>query len=196
MQGLERSGRVIYLGTFAKTLFPSLRLGFLVVPLDLVEGFRRAMAGTGHFAPLLLQAALAEFIRDGYFSTHLKRMRRLYAERQRRFLGLCRQHLAPWMTVGEPEAGMQVVARLREGLDDREVAAAALGRGVDLLPLSVNYRHGPPEQGLVLGYAGVGERETLAGIRTLRTIFEALAASRAVPGKCGGAALQKGPLHA
>jgi GntR family transcriptional regulator/MocR family aminotransferase len=181
MQGLDPSGRVIYIGTFAKTLFPALRLGFLVVPLDHVDGFKRAVNATGHFAPLLLQAALADFMRDGYFSSHLKRMRRLYGERQRRFLALCRQHLARWLTADEPEAGMQVVARLAPGPQDTDVAQAALARGLDLLPLSIHYRHGPAEQGLVLGYAGVGERETLAGIRTLRLVLEALETGKRSP---------------
>ena len=171
MQGLDRSGRVIYLGTFAKTLFPSLRLGFVVAPPELVDGFKRAVNATGHFAPLLSQVTLADFMREGYFSTHLKRMRRLYAQRQRRFVGLCRLHLGRWMRVVENEAGMQVLGRLAPGLDDRAVAAAALRRGVDLLPLSSQYHHSPPEHGLLLGFAGVGERETMAGVRALQEAF-------------------------
>lgn len=171
MQGLDRSGRVIYIGTFAKTLFPSLRLGFVVAPPELVDGFKRAVNATGHFAPLLPQAALADFMREGYFSSYLKRMRRLYAQRQRRFVGLCRLHLGRWMRVVENEAGMQALGRLAPGLDDRTVAAAALRRGVDLLPLSTQFHHAPPEQGLLLGFAGVGERETLAGIQALQAAF-------------------------
>ncbi len=179
MQGLDRSGRVIYLGTFAKTLFPSLRLGFVVAPPELVDGFERAVNATGHFAPLLLQATLADFMAEGYFSTHLKRMRRLYAQRQRRFVALCRLHLSRWMRVVESEAGMQVMGRLCHGLDDRVVAAAALRRGVDLLPLSTQYHHTPPEHGLLLGFAGVAERDTLAGIRALQQAFVDVVQSRA-----------------
>ncbi|MFO1068461.1 MAG: PLP-dependent aminotransferase family protein [Geminicoccaceae bacterium] len=174
MQGLARSGRVIYVGTFAKTMFPSLRIGFMVVPASLAAGFRRAVTSTGHFAPLLLQAALADFIDQGFFATHLRRMRRLYAERARRFVELCRARLEPWLSVAEPDAGMQVVARLHPPLDDRTVAAAALARGIDMLALSANYRFAAPEQGLLLGYAGVGGRETEVGLRTLRSVLEQL----------------------
>jgi len=99
MQGLDHAGRVIYIGTFGKTLFQSLRLGFLVVPTALSETVNRAVSVTGQFAPLLLQVTLADFIRQGHFASHLKRMRRLYARRQERFVELCRQHLGPWMTV-------------------------------------------------------------------------------------------------
>ena len=181
MQGLDRAGRVIYVGTFAKTLFPSLRLGFVVAPRGLVEGLQRAINATGHFTPLLLQATLADFIREGYFSTHLKRMRRLYADRQRRFVALCRQHLGRWLRVAESEAGMQVIARLAPGLDDREVADAAMRHGVDLLPLSQQYHHGPPEHGLLLGYAGLNERQTVAGIKALQAAFGEVAAARSGP---------------
>ena len=82
MQGADRSDRVIYLGTFAKLLFPALRLGFMVVPEPLLKGIGLALRITGQFAPLLLQAALADFINQGYMSTHLKRMRRIYSARR------------------------------------------------------------------------------------------------------------------
>lgn len=186
LAALDQLDRVIYVGTFAKTLFPSLRLGFVVVPRGLVEGLQRAINATGHFTPLLLQATLADFIREGYFSTHLKRMRRLYADRQRRFVALCRQHLGRWLRVAESEAGMQVIARLAPGLDDREVAAAAMRHGVDLLPLSQQYHHGRPEHGLLLGYAGLNERQTLAGIKALQAAFAEVAARRSGPAEIVG----------
>ena len=80
MQGLDRQGRVLYVGTFSKSLFPALRLGFLVVPTDLVDAFARAIAVTGHRAPTIDQAALTAFIADGHFSRHLRRLRRRYRE--------------------------------------------------------------------------------------------------------------------
>ena len=125
MQGLDHCGRVIYVGTFGKTLFSSLRLGFMIVPLELAEAFDRAVSITGHFAPLLLQATLADFIRQGYFATHLRRMRALYARRQEHFVGLCRDHLADWMMVSENDSGMQLFGQFLEPFDDREVAAGS-----------------------------------------------------------------------
>ena len=112
MRGLASSDRVIYVGTFGKTLFSSLRIGFLVVPLQLAPAFGRAISVTGQFAPLLLQLTLADFIREGYFARHLKRMRRLYACRQKHFVDLCCKHLSKWLSVTENDAGMQVLGRL------------------------------------------------------------------------------------
>ena len=93
MQGLTEQSRVIYIGTFSKTLFPSMRLGFIVLPGDLAERITPAISLTGHFAPLILQATLADFIEKGYFFAHLNRMRRLYGQRRDRFLKLVRGQL-------------------------------------------------------------------------------------------------------
>jgi GntR family transcriptional regulator/MocR family aminotransferase len=174
MQGLDRAGRVIYIGTFGKTLFQSLRLGFLVAPLALSETFNRAVSVTGQFAPLLLQVTLADFIRQGYFASHLKRMRRLYARRQERFVELCHEHLGRWLSVDANDSGIQLLGRFNRPLDDRAVAAAALREGVDVQPISINYHHDAPEHGLLMGYAGLDERQTLAAIMALQAAFRSL----------------------
>jgi GntR family transcriptional regulator/MocR family aminotransferase len=174
MQGLDRAGRVIYIGTFGKTLFQSLRLGFLVAPLALSETFNRAVSVTGQFAPLLLQVTLADFIRQGYFASHLKRMRRLYARRQERFVELCHEHLGHWMSVDANDSGIQLLGRFTRPLDDRAVAAAALRQGVDVQPISINYHHDAPEHGLLMGYAGLDERQTVAAVMALQAAFRSL----------------------
>ncbi len=174
MQGLDRCGRVIYVGTFGKVLFSSLRLGFMIVPLELAEAFDRAVSITGHFAPLLLQATLADFIRQGYFATHLRRMRALYARRQEHFVGLCRDHLADWMMVSENDSGMQLFGQFLEPFDDREVAAVALSYGVDAQPVSANYHCDRPQHGLLLGYARLNERDCAAAVSALRRTFQTL----------------------
>jgi len=178
LRALDRSERVIYVGTFGKTLFSSLRLGFLVVPRALSEPFARAVSVTGQFAPLLLQATLADFIREGYFAAHLRRMRRLYARRQEHFIELCRRHLGQWMTVSENDSGMQVFGRFRLPLDDREVAAAALPHGIDVQPVSINFHHDEAEHGLLLGYAGLNGEQTVRAIAALQATFQDLARSR------------------
>ena len=174
MQGLDDSGRVIYVGTLSKTMFPSLRVAYVVVPAKLVDGFKTAVNITGQYPPLLLQVALADFISQGFFATHLRRMRRLYARRQRDFVAACRARLDRWLTVNEIDTGMQVVGRFRQPLDDGEVLAAALKHGVDFSRLSTQYRHSPPEHGLLLGYAGVGQEQARVGIDRLRRTFEDL----------------------
>lgn len=179
LRGLDHAHRVIYVGTFGKTLLPSLRLGYLVVPLELSDAFSRAVSVTGQFAPLLLQATVADFIQEGYFATHLKRMRRLYARRQANFVELCHRHLSEWLTVAENDAGMQVLGRFVQRFDDRVVAAAALSQGLDVQPISINYHHGNPEHGLLLGFAGLDEQRTSQIIMVLKKTFESLAANGA-----------------
>jgi GntR family transcriptional regulator/MocR family aminotransferase len=172
LHGLDVSQRVIYVGTFGKTLFSALRIGFLVAPANLAPAFERALSVTGQFAPLLLQATLADFIREGYFATHLNRMRRLYAGRQKDFITQCKRELADWIDVGENDAGMQVLGWLKAPLDDRQVAEAALRHGIDVQPVSINYRQDRPKQGLLLGYAGLSDREMAKAIKGLRAAFQ------------------------
>jgi GntR family transcriptional regulator/MocR family aminotransferase len=171
MRGLASSDRVIYVGTFGKTLFSSLRIGFLIVPPKLGPAFGRAISVTGQFAPLLLQLTLADFIREGYFARHLKRMRRLYARRQRRFVDLCSKQLGRWLSVSENDAGMQVLGRLVAPLDDQEVVAAGLRHGLDLQPISINFHFDKAEQGLLLGFAQLDERKAMSAIRALKATF-------------------------
>jgi GntR family transcriptional regulator/MocR family aminotransferase len=171
MQGLDGAGRVIYLGTMSKTMFPSLRVAYLVVPAKLADGIVTALAGTGQYPPLFLQAALAEFIAQGFFASHLRRMRRLYAERQREFVAMCRARLADWLTVEEADTGMQVIGRFTRPFDDGDVHAAAARYGVDFSRLSLQYRHAPPQHGLMLGYAGVSTDNARVGVERLRAAF-------------------------
>jgi GntR family transcriptional regulator/MocR family aminotransferase len=172
LRGLDPSGRVIYVGTFGKTLFASLRLGFLVVPYGLAEAFDRAVSITGHFAPMVLQCALSDFILEGHFASHLKRMRRLYARRQKEFVELCNNRLGRWLKVSENDSGMQVTGRFVRPFDDIKFAAAALRRGVHVQPLSINFHYDKPEHGLLLGFAALDERETRRAVAALQAAFE------------------------
>lgn len=171
LQGMDRLGRVIYIGTFAKILFPALRLGYIVVPRALVDKIARALSTTGQFAPLLLQAAVAEFIESGKMARHLSRMRRLYAQRRKFFSEICREKFANDLTLINGGAGIQIVGLLSNGKDDITIAAQALKKGVNLSPLSKYYRHSAPRQGFVLGYAASDERETKVGLRKLHEII-------------------------
>jgi len=171
MQGIDATGRVIYVGTFSKTMFPALRVGYLVVPPPLVEPFAVAMRHTGHSAPVAVQAALADFIVDGHFASHVRRMRALYAARQARLLRGARRHLAGLVDIAPAEAGMHLLAELPAGTDDVEVAARALRAGIVVRPLSVHYLDRPKRSGLLLGYAGVPEREIDRGIEQLANVL-------------------------
>ena len=176
LHGLDPTGRVIYIGSFGKTLIPALRIGYLIVPRELARAFDRAVGITGQFAPLVLQATVNDFIEKGYFATHLKRMRRLYARRQAHFVQLCQTHLRPWITISENDAGMQLLAEFTEPLKDEDVVAAALKQGLDVQGISINYHATPPEHGLLLGYAAMDERKILRAVLALKAAFMALCA--------------------
>ncbi|TPK73843.1 PLP-dependent aminotransferase family protein [Mesorhizobium sp. B2-4-18] len=171
IQSMDCADRVIYVGTFAKLLFPALRLGFMVLPAALCEGIPHALSTTGQFAPLLLQAALADFIDEGHMTRHLKRMRRIYAERRKLFYELCQTELADHMTLSAAEAGIQVVASLHGSCDDRAVVQCADKLGVNASPLS-KYYWSSSGNGLVLGYAACNKADSEAGIRRLRQAIE------------------------
>ncbi len=172
MQGVDDTGRTIYVGTFAKTLFPSLRIGFLVMPGAFDEKMTKALFLLGQTTPLFLQAALADFINEGHFSKHLRRMKRLYARRRSLFMELVPHYLGDWMEPLKGGAGLQTVWRLAQGIDDRVVAGEAAEASISTTPLSIHYRHGSSEHGLILGYASVDEEHTHLGLACLRATFE------------------------
>ena len=176
--GLDYTDRVIYVGSFGKTLLPALRIGYLIVPRDLAAAFDRAVSITGQFAPLVLQATVNDFIKRGYLAAHLKRMRRLYQRRQANFVRLCAAHLGDWLTVSENDSGMQLLASFRQPLDDRDVVAAALSEGLDVQGISPNYHSGQPEHGLLLGYAALDDRQIMRAILALRAAFVRLTRQR------------------
>jgi GntR family transcriptional regulator/MocR family aminotransferase len=167
MQGLDEEGRVIYLGTFSKVLFPSLRLGYMVVPEDMAEAFTSARALVGWCSPVVEQAVVADFIREGHFARHIRRMRALYAERQAALVEAARVELAGLLEVWPAAAGMHLTGWLPEGVDDAEVSRACVEAGLQTLPLSAfalrHYRRGA----LLLGYAAYDERQIRDGVRRL-----------------------------
>ncbi|PBB90961.1 hypothetical protein CK215_19865 [Mesorhizobium sp. WSM3864] len=148
---MDRSGRVIYVGTFAKLLFPALRLGFVVLLVELAGRIVNALSTTGQFAPLLLQAALADFSTEGHMSRHLKRMRRIYAQRRQLFREIVAERLRDKITLSLAEPGIQVVGYLKDGIDDMPVGQAAALKAINDSPLSKYFQNTAPTQGLVLG---------------------------------------------
>ncbi|NQV58717.1 MAG: PLP-dependent aminotransferase family protein, partial [Alphaproteobacteria bacterium] len=178
LQGLDPTGRVIYVGSFSKVMFPTLRLGYLVVPPDLVEHFIRARRVLDDHAAMLAQPVLARFIEDGHFAAHIRRMRRLYAARQEALLDTAKRHLAGLLEIAPDEAGMHLIAWPGAGLagrmDDQRVTEAAAKAGVTTLALSTTYAGRPVRQGLMLGYAAHNEDAiAVAGRRLGEIIIDA-----------------------
>ena len=175
LQGISATNRVVCVGTFAKILFPAMRLGFMVVPEAMRAGLLAGLSTTGQFAPLLTQAALADFITEGHLTRHLRRMRRLYAARRQVFMDLCEKELAPWLSLRRTDAGIQLVGLFHRKLDDRVVAAAAAEHGVNVSPLSLQYHQASKRHGLVMGFAAADERAMRRAIANLREVLRGMA---------------------
>lgn len=170
LQGIDTASRVIYIGTFSKVLFPSLRLGYLVVPHEWIDGFTRHRESIDLFSPVLEQAVLAEFLREGHFGRHLRRMRALYEKRRDALVRGLREH-AGGLVPHNSDAGLHVSAFLPDGVDDRAVVAEAARHGVEATALSTCYFGEQPRSGLVLGFGGASERRILAACRTLGEVL-------------------------
>jgi GntR family transcriptional regulator / MocR family aminotransferase len=169
IQGLDSAGRVIYVGTFTKVLYPSLRLAYLVLPPDLVESFVNARAQIDGHAPPFLQGVVAEFITEGHFGAHVRRMRALYRGRRDVFLDAAEKHL-PVLEFPMLHAGLRATGFFRDGRDDREVARNALRAGIEAPALS-RYYSGRGRSGLVLGYAGLTPDAIRKGVRELARLL-------------------------
>ncbi|MGH7581536.1 MAG: PLP-dependent aminotransferase family protein, partial [Gemmatimonadales bacterium] len=178
LQGLDRHGQVIFAGSFSKVLFPSLRVGYLVVPPDLVDRFAAVLSVTRRHAPLLEQAVVADFIAAGHFGRHVRRMRQVYAERLSVLLQCARERLAGLLELSPVEAGLQTAGRLHGGMDDEAAARAAAEREVEVWPLSRYCRRNPAGPGLLLGFGAVDAREIRRATGDLALALEGLAARR------------------
>ena len=169
LQGLDINGRVIYIGTFSKVLFPALRLGYIVVPKELVPSFSRVRDAADIFSSTLYQLVLTDFIREGHFARHIRRMRMLYMDRRKALVNAIRAQMADMVEVIGSEAGMHLVALLPHGTDDVLVAKYAAQMGISAMPLSTCYLKSPARGGLILGYGGVGARQIRDAVQKLRT---------------------------
>lgn len=159
LQSLDRDGRVVYVGTFSKTLLPALRSGFLVPPRSLLPAVREAKRVTTWEGDLTTQGALAEFLGEGHHAAHVRRASHVYRERRDLVLqGLAR--LEDVVDVVPSVAGLHVCARFRDAsTDDRAVVARAGARGVRVEALSERYRDVPARPGFSIGYGGIGTDE-------------------------------------
>jgi len=169
LQGLDTDQRVIYIGTLSKVLFPSIRIGYIIAPSDLFDAFVRARCLAGHQSPALEQAVLADFISEGHFARHIRRMRVLYAERQQALLKAGRSELNGLLEIKPSEAGMHLIGWLPEDVDDQSAFHAAFDAGVEVTPLSAYSIKLQKRGALRLGYTGYKPREIWRATRRLAT---------------------------
>jgi GntR family transcriptional regulator / MocR family aminotransferase len=170
LQGLDNNARVVYIGTFSKVMFPSLRLGYIVIPPDLVPAFasvRFAMdIGPAHF----FQAVLADFIKEGHFSRHIRRMRMLYGERRLALLEAIKKELGRKAEITGAHAGLHLSLTLK-GVNDREVALRAGREKLWLVPLSSSYLQRPLRKGFILGFGSTTAERMPDAVRKLHSLI-------------------------
>jgi GntR family transcriptional regulator / MocR family aminotransferase len=172
LQGLDVNGRVIYVGTFSKILFPSLRIGYLVLPNDLVPAFTLVRFAFDIFPSTLNQAILADFIREGHLARHIRRMRMVYMNRREILSKEIRQRLGTSVEIVNSKAGFHAVILLPGGIQDQAVSNEAAKAGVAVLPLSICYQGHPGMQGLILGYGGVNQKQIQDGVSKLTAVIQ------------------------
>lgn len=182
LQGLDRSNRVIYIGTLSKVLFPGLRTVFAVIPLDLVDAYRGARYLSDRGPPIAHQGVLEEFMREGFFTSHIRRMRQHYRTMLDTVVADLREALGNFATIETPECGMRFVIHLADGLDDVAVSRAAARRGVVVRPISPLYLDGMGRSGIDLGFTGFSARlMQIAAVRLGEAVREVAAGRPAGP---------------
>ncbi|HKE18116.1 MAG TPA: PLP-dependent aminotransferase family protein, partial [Kofleriaceae bacterium] len=164
-------GRVLHVGSFSRTMFPALRLGFVVAPPGLADRLRAARASMEEQLPALVQLALADFIAEGHYARHLRRMRVLYRARREALVAAIEAACGGRMRVRPTESGLHVIADLPPGSDAAAVSAAAARRGVEAAPLSL-FSTSPAPPALVLGFGAVDPRTARAAMAELAAAIE------------------------
>ncbi|HVG34603.1 MAG TPA: PLP-dependent aminotransferase family protein [Pyrinomonadaceae bacterium] len=173
LQGLDTNSRVIYIGTFSKILFPSLRLGYIVIPPDLVDRFAAVRQSMDLCPPSINQAVLTEFIREGHFARHIRKMRQIYGERRRVLVKEIERELYPSCTIVGGEAGMHLTILTGGEIQDNEIVAKAAERKLQLSALSLSYVGDAPRQGFVLGFGNTHASQIPGAVRLLKKLLKA-----------------------
>jgi GntR family transcriptional regulator/MocR family aminotransferase len=171
LQGLDSAGHVLYIGTFSKALFPSLRLGYLIVPSKLLKGFLAMRRFTDVHPPILEQMTLADFIDEGHYMRYLRKMRLLYLERRNTLADALKRELRDLLDVAVPEAGIHLVAWLPEGTNARAIVQQAAVDGLAIQLISHFSLQPPYRDGLLLGFASASPAELDAGVKRLAAVL-------------------------
>ncbi|WP_414447557.1 PLP-dependent aminotransferase family protein [Burkholderia sp. 22PA0099] len=172
LKSLDRDGRVAYVGTFSKTLFPELRIGYAIAPRPLIAPLLKVKQIADWHSGTLMQAALAHFMLDGAFGRHLRRMAREYALRRARIAAWLDGELAPWFAPVAASAGIHVAAPFRAALDEARLLAAAREASIALIGLSAFHAHIPAVPGVLFGYGGIDAPHIDTAMATLARLVK------------------------
>jgi GntR family transcriptional regulator/MocR family aminotransferase len=172
LQGLDRGGRVIYVGSFSKLMFPALRIGYLVLPEPLVKPFATAKALGDTGGVTLEQLALADFIRDGHFERHIRRSRLRNAARRATLLRAIDRHFGDRIEVSGANAGLHVLVWINHSAArSQNLLGRIEAAGVRVYPVTPFYLKPPKRLGFILGYSSLSERDITEGVRRLSTVL-------------------------
>lgn len=176
LQGLDSDNRVVYMGTFSKVLYPGIKIGYLVLPPALVTPFKNALYDLHRPGQLMVQAALAEFISQGHFATHLRKIRQIYGSRREALHRTLSRHMSARVsakvTISSEESGLHLVLELPDYVDDVALSKLAAGSGIRVNALSTYYQSTPVRRGLLVGYAYVTLEKIAYYGKLLTTIIE------------------------
>jgi GntR family transcriptional regulator/MocR family aminotransferase len=171
LQGVDEDGRVVYLGTFSKVLFPALRLGYLVLPPTLLKPFVNAKGMIDRGAPTLMQAAVADFITEGHFERHLRRLRKTYGRRRATLVAALERYLPGRVHYSPVAAGLHVMLYLKQDCDEVQVVRQAAAEGVGVYPGAPYHLERPAPPSILLGFSGLNAGEIEEGIRRLGQVI-------------------------
>ncbi len=174
LQGLDHAGRVLYIGTFSKVLFPALRLGYLVAPTELVTPLLAMRRFLEVHLPILEQMVLFDFLHEGHYARHLRQMLHYYSRRRNLLHRELSTHLGGLLEVHAPQAGLNLVGWLPPNKDDQRAAKLAAQVGIEVMPISTFSLEPLPRGGLLFGYGGTNEEAILRGVKTLAAALEQL----------------------
>ncbi len=171
LQGLDNDGRVIYLGTFSKVLFPALRLGYLVLPASLAEPFTLAKELVDRGAPTLTQAAVADFLAGGHFERHLRHLRQLYGQKRAVLVEALAAYLGDRVQYSPLAAGLHVMIYGDSAMDEARLVADAAALGVRVYAGAPYHLEQPSPPSVLLGFSGLSEEEIVEGVRRLALVW-------------------------
>lgn len=167
LQGMDTHARVLYIGTFSKSLYLGLRLAYIVVPQDLVEVFAKARTVIAAHAATDSQAILASFIESGHFQAHVRKMREVYIQRRDTLVSALQHKLPDVLEIHPTKAGLQLATTFKTSVDDHQFCRDLKVSKIGVLPLSRFYLTNKPKSGLLIGFASTTEEKIVEGIDKL-----------------------------